>query len=65
MSAEEHSLTKRKDQALANPPSKKPKISVLIGKPNVSANLGFDKGARMSPTMKGNFWGCLLYMYYF
>lgn len=55
MSAEEHSFTKRKDQALANPPSKKPKISVLIGKPNVSGNLGFDKGARMSPTMKGNF----------
>ncbi|KAH9666481.1 protein ANTI-SILENCING 1 [Citrus sinensis] len=49
---EEHSFTKRKDQALANPPSKKPKISVLIGKPNVSGNLGFDKGARMSPTMK-------------
>lgn len=55
MSAGEHSFTKRKDQAPANPPSKKPKISVVIGKPNVSANLGFDKGARMSPTMKGNF----------
>lgn len=55
MSAEEHSFTKRKDQALANPPSKKPKISVLIGKPNVSGNLGFDKGARMSPMMKGSF----------
>lgn len=55
MSAEEHSFTKRTDQALANFPSKKKKIRVLMGKSSVFANLGSDKGARMSPTMKGNF----------
>lgn len=53
-------LTNKNDQALVNPPNSKSKNKVLVGKSNLSTELGFDRGAWVCPAMSDDFWECPL-----